>query len=80
MLLRAAADLEGATDKHPVTPGSVLPAREQLADLLLERGKPAEALREYELPVRAFPGSGAGPTPGLTLPALRLPTLPTPRP
>jgi hypothetical protein len=54
-LLRAAADLEGATDKHPVTPGSVLPAREQLADLLLERGKPAEALREYEASLATAP-------------------------
>ena len=36
----AAADLEDRTDKHPVTPGSVLPAREQLADLLLERRSP----------------------------------------
>jgi hypothetical protein len=32
-LLRSAADLEDTTDKHPVTPGSVLPAREQLAQL-----------------------------------------------
>ena len=54
-LLRAAADLEDATDKHPVTPGSVLPAREQLADLLLERGKPAEALREYEASLATAP-------------------------
>jgi hypothetical protein len=34
-LMRSSADLEDSTDKHPVTPGSVLPAREQLADLLL---------------------------------------------
>jgi tetratricopeptide (TPR) repeat protein len=30
-----------------VTPGPILPAREQLGDLLLELGKPAEALTEY---------------------------------
>jgi len=54
-LLRAAADLEDSTDKHPVTPGSVLPAREQLADLLLEHGKAAEALREYEASLRTAP-------------------------
>ena len=54
-LLRAAADLEDSTDKHPVTPGSVLPAREQLADLLLERGKPADALREYEASLATAP-------------------------
>jgi len=32
-------DLEDSTDKHPVTPGSILPAREQLADLLSELGQ-----------------------------------------
>jgi len=35
-LVRAAADLEATMDKHPVTPSAVLPARELLADLLLE--------------------------------------------
>jgi len=35
-LLRSAADLEDSTDKHPLTPGSILPAREQLADMLVE--------------------------------------------
>jgi len=34
------------TDKHPVTPGSILPAREQLADLLAELGQPAAPLAE----------------------------------
>src|SRR5207244_11688514 len=38
--MRSAADLEDSTDKHPVTPGSILPAREQLADLLAELGQP----------------------------------------
>jgi tetratricopeptide (TPR) repeat protein len=46
-LMRSAADLEDSTDKHPVTPGSILPAREQLADLLLGLGKPEPALTEY---------------------------------
>lgn len=46
--LRAAADLEDSTEKHPVTPGAVLPAREMLGDLLLEVGRPAAALAEYE--------------------------------
>ena len=54
-LLRAAADLEDTTDKHPVTPGSVLPAREQLADLLAELGRPAAALAEYEASLRTAP-------------------------
>jgi tetratricopeptide (TPR) repeat protein len=47
-LMRTAADLEDSTEKHPVTPGSVLPVREQLGDLLLELNRPAEALNEYE--------------------------------
>jgi tetratricopeptide (TPR) repeat protein len=47
-LMRAAVELEATTDKHPVTPGPLTPAREQLADLLLAHNKPAEALRAYE--------------------------------
>src|SRR5437016_5067434 len=54
-LLRSAADLEDSTDKHPVTPGSILPAREQLADLLTELGQPAGALAEYEASLRSAP-------------------------
>jgi hypothetical protein len=34
-------------DKHPVTPSSVLPAREVLADLFLELNQPAAVLVEY---------------------------------
>jgi len=55
-LMRSAADLEDSTDKHPVTPGSILPAREQLADLLAELGQPAAALAEYETSLRSAPG------------------------
>ena len=47
-LMRAAAELEDKTEKHPVTPGPVVPARELLADLLLENGHAAEALAEVE--------------------------------
>ena len=54
--LRAAADLEDSTEKHPVTPGAVLPAREQLGDLLLELGQPAQAAKEYELVLQSSPG------------------------
>ena len=43
----AAADLEDVTQKHPVTPGAVLPARELLGDLLLELGRPADAVGAY---------------------------------
>jgi tetratricopeptide (TPR) repeat protein len=54
-LMRSAAALEDTTDKHPVTPGPILPAREQLGDLLLELGKPAEALAEYRADLAASP-------------------------
>jgi hypothetical protein len=54
--MRAAADLEDSTDKHPVTPAPVVPARELLADLLLEQGRPAEALREFEASLETNPG------------------------
>jgi tetratricopeptide (TPR) repeat protein len=54
-LMRAAADLEDKTGKHPVTPGALLPARELLGDLLLEMDRPAEALAEYEKSLREAP-------------------------
>jgi tetratricopeptide (TPR) repeat protein len=47
-LMHSAVDIEATTDKHPVTPGPLTPAREQLADLLLALNKPAEALAAYE--------------------------------
>ena len=47
-LMRAAADLEDRNEKHIVTPGRMLPARELLGDLLLEQKQPAAALKEYE--------------------------------
>ena len=48
-LMRAAADLEDRNEKHIVTPGRPLPARELLADMLMEVRQPALALREYEV-------------------------------
>jgi tetratricopeptide (TPR) repeat protein len=54
-LVRAAADLEATMDKHPVTPSAVLPARELLADLLLELNQPAAALTEYTEMLRTDP-------------------------
>ena len=55
-LLRAAADLEDANEKHPVTPGAILPAREMLGDLLLEMNQPVPALKEYETARENSPG------------------------
>jgi hypothetical protein len=54
-LLRVAAGHEDAVDKHPVTPGALLPAREILADLLLEKGAAPEALSEYEAVLKTAP-------------------------
>jgi|RhiMetdeSRZDD1v2_1073273.scaffolds.fasta_scaffold06053_16 hypothetical protein len=54
-LLRQAADREDATEKHPVTPGAIQPAREMLAELLLDLGQPAKALTEFELSQRTDP-------------------------
>jgi tetratricopeptide (TPR) repeat protein len=47
-LLRQAADREDGTEKHPVTPGAIQPAREMLGELLLDLGQPAAALAEFE--------------------------------
>jgi tetratricopeptide (TPR) repeat protein len=47
-LMRDAADEEDAVEKRPVTPGAIVPAREQLGDLLLETNRPADALKEFE--------------------------------
>ena len=55
-LLRTAAELEDRTEKHPVTPGAVLPARELLGDLLIELDQPAQALPEFEATLRNSPG------------------------
>ena len=54
-LMRAAADLEDGTEKHPVTPGAVLPGREQLGELLLELKQPGAALEAFETALRNTP-------------------------
>ena len=47
-LMRAAADLEDRNEKHIVTPGRVVPARELLGEMLIEQKQPAEALKAFE--------------------------------
>lgn len=54
-MVRAAADLEATMDKHPATPSAVLPARELLADLLLELNQPEVASMEYKEVLRTDP-------------------------
>jgi tetratricopeptide (TPR) repeat protein len=47
-LMRGAADAEDAIEKLPVTPGPIVPAREQLGELLLEQSQPEMAAKEFE--------------------------------
>ena len=47
-LMKLAADMEDRTEKHPVTPGEVLPARELLADMLIQLQQYKNALLAYE--------------------------------
>jgi tetratricopeptide (TPR) repeat protein len=47
-LMRAAADLEDASDKNIVTPGRIVPARELLGEMLLALNRPADALAAFE--------------------------------
>jgi hypothetical protein len=54
-LSRAAAELEESMDKHPATPGALIPARELLGDLLLEHKDAAAALQEYQAALRTDP-------------------------
>jgi hypothetical protein len=55
-LLRASADEEDAVEKLPVTPGPIVPAREQLGSLLLEQNHPDLALKEFQTALVNAPG------------------------
>jgi tetratricopeptide (TPR) repeat protein len=54
--MQKAADLEASTEKHPVTPGELLPARELLGDMLLDLGQPTGALEAYRGTLVRSPG------------------------
>ena len=54
--LRQAADEEDAIEKLPVTPGPVVPAREQLGEMLLALNRPREALQEFRAALTLAPG------------------------
>jgi tetratricopeptide (TPR) repeat protein len=53
--MSAAADAEDKTEKHPVTPGAPRPARELYGVMLLESGKPGEALAAFEATLKKEP-------------------------
>ena len=53
--LAAAADEEDALEKLPVTPGPIVPAREQLGELFLALNRPSEALRAFNAALALAP-------------------------
>jgi hypothetical protein len=59
-LMRHAVTLEEATEKHPVTPGPLVPARELLGELLLEVKQPAPAFQAFEASQRSEPNRFKG--------------------
>jgi len=54
-LMSAAADLEESMDKHPVSPGEVLPVRELHAALLAREGRDDEARAAYQRSLERTP-------------------------
>ena len=50
-----AATQEDRVEKHPVTPGPLIPSRELLGDLFLANARPAEALAAYERTLQKEP-------------------------
>jgi hypothetical protein len=53
--MRASADLEDTMEKHIVTPGALVPARELLGEMLLETKRPADALSAFEASAKREP-------------------------
>jgi hypothetical protein len=53
--MRAAADLEDASEKHIAMENRLVPMRELLAELLLELNEPVQALREFEAALQVAP-------------------------
>jgi hypothetical protein len=51
----AASDREDKTEKHPVTPGPLAPARELYGVMLLDRGMAKEALAAFEATLKKEP-------------------------
>jgi hypothetical protein len=54
-LMHAAAEAEEASDKHPVTPGNVVPSRQLLGEMYIELDQPAMALAEFERSLKRDP-------------------------
>jgi tetratricopeptide (TPR) repeat protein len=54
-LMRSAVELEASTEKHNITPGPIVTARELLGDMLMEAGQPGPAGQAYEASLRVAP-------------------------
>jgi hypothetical protein len=54
--MREAADEEDSVEKLPGTPGPIVPAREQLGEMLLEQGHPELASKEFQTALASAPG------------------------
>lgn len=59
-LMRTATELEEASDKHPVTPGNIVPSRELLGEMLIALNQPAQALTEFERSLKRDPNRFRG--------------------
>jgi tetratricopeptide (TPR) repeat protein len=59
-MMREAAEREDKTEKSPVTPGPLAPARELLGEMLLLLNQPAQALKEFETSARREPNRFRG--------------------
>jgi hypothetical protein len=53
--MKSAAELEDATEKSAATPGPLAPARELLAEMLLQTNEPRQALEQFEATLKKEP-------------------------
>jgi hypothetical protein len=58
--MRLAAEAEDKTEKHPVTPGPIIPARELLGDMLTLAGRHKDAIMAYEHSMQVEPNRFRG--------------------
>jgi tetratricopeptide (TPR) repeat protein len=54
-LMRSAVELEASTEKHNITPGPIVTARELLADMLMDAGLASTAVEAYEASLGVAP-------------------------
>ncbi len=59
-LMRAAAEAEDASDKHPVTPGNIAPSRELLGEMLMALNQPGQAFADFERSLNRDPNRFRG--------------------